>query len=1646
MNDLAEGSLTGEQEQPVQSLTNDNQPAADGSWEDALPVDKQPTVLQKSPSSMPPTWDQAVKQKLPTWDDAVKQGGPSAIELTRNALNAQEYNGEGNYTMSPAVKQFLSGTSLGRVMNAFNYNFSDQVGSAADLGFTKGSEFESLFHKAGILKDVADNDNSIVSAVTDGPVRMAAQVLDATMKTTMGAISGTGAALRQIGGTPSVDDGIIRKLGGALTGGIGEILEAVPEGFGTEFAGGAHAPHKFTPNDFHEAKSAGVMDGESVYMGTKEATPEQREAQTASAEQVPLPQTEIQTQAVHGTVAPDIHQAARNIAPEVFNEYDRLSTTRDTLSGWIRDFAEKRQADAETNAPHQDEISELENKLDDANARYKKIYQARIDDLKEKQDNFIQEQISQDTPELDAVRKKYQEIDYRMRDLSPDVSSAYRQAQERVPNTETIEPQTSQADVSNQPEAKEVPVLDGSGETKAPKELNLNESDKLSISDVAAKPIAEQRQSIISDISQKLISVGRPIEEANAAAQLEAARYETLAAQYPKFSAEEWYNRESANIKAGRERAKVLAQGELGQGFVDQSTFGPTGPRDDYFTNLAKKSEKESVNKKSEANENTPNEQKRELAQSARGKIRLATDEDKATITLMKNANASTLIHEKGHEWTDQLLRLSEETDAPQQMKDDAATLRKYGSADENGNIPTRGHERIARGFEHYLMEGTAPSRQLAGVFAKFKQWLTQIYQTVEKLRSPISEDIRDVFDRLLAKNPEKTVVAPDHETGKMMADIHETDAQTTPPEHAAEVRDSIEQEQDLLAKNHSTEAYNALRSADQASEEPAQANSTEPAGPVPATGSTGISPQPTEKQPSSGDIGAEGGGERTEPTTTATAGTGTGTETAGSRENPDSTFGSKQPDLIDKAGNIRLDNLNTPEDINKVIRATAEDNDNFIGARRGVIPAAQQLELADALGMQPSELNFRKIGQAFNAEQILALRKLLIQSAKSVRDFMTRAADGTDQDVLAYAEAKQRHLMIQEHVAAVTAEAGRALGAFRKLEGSQEASALGAFLKQATGKDLFQLKQEAGFGSKLETPEQVSMFMNATKKASFRDMVLEYYINCLISGPITHARYSVGNAINALWTPLVEIPTAAAIGKIREVVTGQEVPNRVYLGEAGAQLMAIFKGSREGLTAGATAFRTGVSPLLPGEHISDNFASVKMNAIPGKIGQVINVPGKSVSAIHSFFKSVRYEQNIHGLAYRTAMNEGLEGTEFDGRVSDLIQNPTEDMMKQSTASSLRELYMSPTEYNSTMGALNRAVNSNLAAKIIVPFMKIGSQITRNAFIERTPLGFLSKDVRENIGSNSAATDMQLGRMGTGVALIGATSLMTLEGMATGDGPSDPNQKRVWLLNHKPNSMQIGDISIPYQGLGHLGMLMRFSANMTETAKAWDASDGDKLAKSFFSLLEGINKSVIDENFMRGVKDMLDAVYHPEEYGGNYVRQFATNWLPFSVGLSQVARQIDPDYREAHTIFEAARSKIPFESESLQPKRDVFGEPIPTSGSVQNYENDPVAQRMDALNMGVGKLNRKILGVPLDDQQYDDFSRISGRMAKMRLNALIGNSGFGNLPQHVQIDTIHKIITDSRKTASSIVMMNNPQIIQQAKDNKMNAIRGTKNP
>jgi hypothetical protein len=117
------------------------------------------------------------------------------------------------------------------------------------------------------------------------------------------------------------------------------------------------------------------------------------------------------------------------------------------------------------------------------------------------------------------------------------------------------------------------------------------------------------------------------------------------------------------------------------------------------------------------------------------------------------------------------------------------------------------------------------------------------------------------------------------------------------------------------------------------------------------------------------------------------------------------------------------------------VLEAADTAAGGFAEARRAPQSFAQTEALAEQLGMTADELLKRPNGTAFNAEQSQAARSLLVASAEKVDAIAARIAEKGDpgEDLLnEFRDTVLRHVAIQEQVAGVVAEAGRALGILR--------------------------------------------------------------------------------------------------------------------------------------------------------------------------------------------------------------------------------------------------------------------------------------------------------------------------------------------------------------------------------------------------------------------------------------------------------------------------------------------------------------------------------------------------------------------------------------------------------------------------------------
>jgi hypothetical protein len=197
-------------------------------------------------------------------------------------------------------------------------------------------------------------------------------------------------------------------------------------------------------------------------------------------------------------------------------------------------------------------------------------------------------------------------------------------------------------------------------------------------------------------------------------------------------------------------------------------------------------------------------------AQPARAQIAFGRDitQQTTTLTLLKDADLSSFIHEAGHFFLEVQADLAARIEARIADGEQVSDGERGIVADMNRLLDWFGvkaspeqsaigewhamtleqkrehHETFARGFERYAFEGKAPSLALQPLLQRFRAWMVNIYKSLKALNVELTPEVRGVMDRMLAT----TQQIKEAEAARNMGALFQTPEQAgmTPEQWAA--------------------------------------------------------------------------------------------------------------------------------------------------------------------------------------------------------------------------------------------------------------------------------------------------------------------------------------------------------------------------------------------------------------------------------------------------------------------------------------------------------------------------------------------------------------------------------------------------------------------------------------------------------------------------------------------------------------------------------------------------------------------------------------------------------------------------------------------------------------------------------------------
>ena len=759
-------------------------------------------------------------------------------------------------------------------------------------------------------------------------------------------------------------------------------------------------------------------------------------------------------------------------------------------------------------------------------------------------------------------------------------------------------------------------------------------------------------------------------------------------------------------------------------------------------------------------------------------------------------------------------------------------------------------------------------------------------------------------------------------------------------------------------------------------------------------------------------------------------------------------------------AGNINLTKINEPDEIKDIINTIASDNDSFLDARRNVVKFGSKGEnleaLARDLGLSDATLFKRKVGQAFNSEQAYAARILFDEAISEAYDLAKIAKDvnASQVDLINFQVAMARAAAIQEQIAGITAEAGRALRSFRESVGPASGKSpkerdklIKEFVALKGGDDV--IKDIANKMSLLDDPAALAKFTRDQYKPTFLDYIQEFWINALLSSPSTHIVNTLSNTLVAGLTP-IEYITAAAIGKVR----GGE--NIVTFGEAGARVLGTLYGTIDGLRAAGRAIVTGeaVDPLTKLE-------LNRQETIPGILGRVVRLPGTALVAEDAFFKSIGYRQELWGRAFRQSQKEkkGLV------RAYEIMRNPEElapDVHIDAIDAGRYQTFTNPLGTGGQ--AFQKIVQRYPALRFITPFIRTPVNIVNYAF-ERTPAGLLGERYKRAIQQGGEVADLQRAKLAVGAAIGSSVLYYANSGLITGRGPTDSREKSILMeTGWQPYSLRIGDKYYSYNRFEPVGILFGITADMSDIGKYVDrqltAEENVELGKLMSMLAASFAENITNKTFLTGISDTVEMLSNPDRYGEATIRRFVSSFVPTFTYYERKAD--DPVIRDVQSFSDGFVNRFPEivgttgarTSVDLPPKRNVFGEirtftPTfdPLGGRyspvrVSTVTDDVVFNEFVQLGYTPPFPKRTIGNVKLTPQQYETLlanQQILG--TKQIIARLVTSPGYNRLTTSAKQDAIAKIFRTNQEMARKMLQRQYPEIVQKEFQETIEAIQ-----
>lgn len=579
------------------------------------------------------------------------------------------------------------------------------------------------------------------------------------------------------------------------------------------------------------------------------------------------------------------------------------------------------------------------------------------------------------------------------------------------------------------------------------------------------------------------------------------------------------------------------------------------------------------------------------------------------------------------------------------------------------------------------------------------------------------------------------------------------------------------------------------------------------------------------------------------------------------------------------------------------------------------------------------------------------------------------------------------------------------------------------------------------------------------TKSTPF-DMLFEFWINSILSGPRTQAANIMGNFGLATWDNSVQ--------RLTEIFVNAVLPGKkmgaARLGEVGFMLKGALPNLRRGAENAWSSFwdqRDVFAEEISGSKIE---AVNRRVAIPGMAGTVIRTPTRMLTAMDNFFKTQIAQTHATVLAYRSAKDMGLSGNALSTHMQTLLADTDSSLWDEAHEEARRLTFQNdPGKFADMILGIRKKWP---LSQFILPFVTTPVNIFKTG-LRKSPLGtlrFMYKGAKGEYRGDRQATvrdlSEQLLSWSMFYILLGWTMPDEETGLPriTGSRPTDYGEAQLHQRVVPPTSIRLFGTWVDYNRIEPFAVTLATTVDAINAFRiAKDQGDAVKAMSSGWATL--INQTE-DKTFLRGMSDLIRAVNDPSRYLPSWAANFGSSWVPNIV--RSIGRDSDEDIRdqrfygdlnEAFLVRSATIAGYKALPGILPPppaRFNYWGEPITRQGPGLGPKTDALyrltipirlqevdlsfTRELDRMILNYNNSNPTDLFLPRqpyptfehakrrfiieDPELYQQFLMESGQMAAKRLERIHRNRKFNiENPGDREIDLI-KTITRASRTAT----------------------------